>query len=186
MFHSASDMAAQTLYRSPTAALDGRYSRLEATKQCLSFPVQLTSNQQSRSLRKITYHRQSTTTKSSKSTSPPNQPTVIINQSAQSTRPNPTKCLPPTMSSTMPGTYDPTLYPNLMRYRNPQPATPTPPATAAPNGVPRHPIECFPTDEWRRCPLCRRTKLCVVLGRCVIYGQKVKVLDPRETGCRGR
>lgn len=96
MFHSASDMAAQTLYRSPTAALDGRYSRLEATKQCLSFPVQLTSNQQSRSLRKITYHRQSTTTKSSKSTSPPNQPTVIINQSAQSTRPNPTKCLPPT------------------------------------------------------------------------------------------
>lgn len=87
------------------------------------------------------------------------------------------------MSSTMPGTYDPTLYPNLMRYRNPQSA-PTPPPL---NGIPRHPIESFPDDEWRRCPLCRRTKICVVLRRCLIYEKKVKVAWPREKiECCGR
>jgi len=79
-----------------------------------------------------------------------------------------------TMSATMPGTYDPTLYPNLMRYRNPQPA-PAPPPAPHPNGLPRHPLESLPNDEWRRCPLCWSTKLCVVLGRCVHSGKKVKV-----------
>lgn len=85
------------------------------------------------------------------------------------------------MSTTMPGAYDPTLYPNLMRYRNPQPAVVTPPPRLN-NGIPRHPLELLPGcgDERRRCPLCWCTELCVVLGRCVIYGKKVKVVFPQQ------
>ena len=83
------------------------------------------------------------------------------------------------MANAMPAAYDPSLYPNLMRYRNPQPAIIIPPPRFN-NGIPRHPLELLPDGEWRRCSLCRCTKLCVVLGRCVIWGKKTKVVFPQQ------
>ena len=44
------------------------------------------------------------------------------------------------MSNIMPGAYDPTLYPNLVRYRDPQPAMVIPPPRLN-SGIPRHPLE---------------------------------------------
>ena len=85
----------------------------------------------------------------------------------------------------MPNTYDQTLYPNLMRYRSSQAQTTTPPPPLNNNNnnnnVPHHPLELLPnSDEWRRCPWCLRSKLCVVIGRCVVWGQRAKVVIPED------
>jgi hypothetical protein len=120
--------------------------------------TQLTSDQQGWSLPNITHHLRPSVSTSSSPTNPSKKPAIHQPFSPnQSNKHQPTKDQP-AMTNTMPGTYDLTLYPNLMRYRDPQPATIPPP----PNGIPRHPIESLPGDEWRRYPLCGRTKLCVV------------------------
>ena len=101
------------------------------------------------------------------------------NQRSHPEHPNHQDQQPYNMSTAPPSPYDPLLYPNLTRYRASQPARRIPPPH--PNDtIPRHPYELLPGDEWRRCPLCWCTKICVVLGRCVLYGGKAKVVFPQQ------
>jgi hypothetical protein len=89
-----------------------------------------------------------------------------------------------TPSNTMPGTYDLNLFPNLMRYRTPQANTNTNSSTSATlpcpphSSVQQHPIELLSGDYWRRCPCCRRNKICIVIGRCIESGKRAKVVLP--------
>jgi hypothetical protein len=39
-----------------------------------------------------------------------------------------------------------------------------------------HAVELRKDDSWRWCPSCRSTKLCVVIGRCIQSGKRVKVV----------
>lgn len=147
------------------------------------FP-QLVSNLQSRSLRTIKHNQQNwKVTTSSIPTSPP---TIYQHPFQEQLRhdnptikhklynlPRPTSCQAPT---TQPST------PTSCATGNPQPAMVIPPPRLN-SGIPRHPLELVSgfDDEWRRCPLCWQTKLCVALGRCVIYGKRVKAVLPQNT-----
>jgi len=179
VFRAASNMETQTPYRSPTAALAGRYSRLDGGYDEVFFllhPIHFKPTEPVSAQHQIPSKEKENTTASFGINKPFHQihhPSTLLQQATT----NPTTTHNPTMTNTMPGAYDPALYPNLMRYRNSQPAIVSPrPA----NGIPRHPLESLPGDEWRRCPLCWSSKICVVVGRCVYWGRRVKVVVERE------
>jgi hypothetical protein len=109
MFSSASNMEAQISYRSPTAALGCRYSRLESSKQ---IPVLHTTHL--RSTEPVSANNRASSTTPYHHIPKLDQPTIHHRflQAVNTIQPNPKKHQPPnqppTMSNTMPGSYDPT------------------------------------------------------------------------------